>query len=131
MKFLKILAATALVVAASCGGDGGTSYGGTTGPTGGTTGGTQTGGGTNPVQTNAVGVGDDFFNPANIQVAVGTTVTWTWAATAVTHNVTFNDGVASGDKGAGANYSRTFSTAGTYNYHCTIHPTMTGSVLVQ
>jgi plastocyanin len=130
MKFLKSLAATALVIAASCGGDGGTSYGGTTGPTGGTTGGTQTGG-SNPVQTNAVGVGDDFYNPANIQVSVGTTVTWTWAATAATHNVTFADGVASGDKGAGANYTRTFSTAGTYNYHCTLHSVMTGSVIVQ
>src|SRR5437764_7354456 len=74
MKFFRCLAATAMVVAASCGG--GTDYGSVTG----TNGGTQNGGSTNPVQTNAVGVSDDFFSPINAQVAVGTTVTWTWAS---------------------------------------------------
>ena len=125
MKFFRCLAATAMVVAASCGG--GTDYGSVTG----TNGGTQNGGSTNPVQTNAVGVSDDFFSPINAQVAVGTTVTWTWASGASAHNVTFSDGPASGDKSGGASYSRTFNTAGTYNYHCTIHAGMTGSVIVQ
>lgn len=129
MKLFKYLAATALVVAASCGG--GSGYGSVTGTTGGTTGGTQTGGSTSPVQTNAVSVNDDFFSPANVQVSVGTTVTWTWASGATTHNVTFNDGTGSGDKNAGQSFSRTFSTAGTFNYHCTLHGGMTGSVVVQ
>jgi plastocyanin len=129
MKFVKTLAATALVVAASCGG-GGTGYA-TTGPTGGTTGGTQTGGSTGAVQTNAISVNNDFFAPITAQVAVGSTVTWTWASGASAHNVTFNDGPASGDKTSGDTYSRTFSTAGTFNYRCTLHGGMTGSVIVQ
>jgi plastocyanin len=126
MKFFRSLAVTAVVVAASCGG-GGTDYGLTTGPTGGV----QTGGSTAPVQTNAVGVSDDVFSPINAQVAVGTTVTWTWASGASTHNVTFSDGTSSGDKSAGATFSRTFNTAGTFTYSCTLHPGMGGSVVVQ
>lgn len=128
MKIFKGLAATALVVAASCGG--GTDYSSVTGTNTGTTGGTQTGSSA-PVQTNAVGVSDDFFTPVNAQVPVGTTVTWTWAGDATTHNVTFADGVSSGDKNANSVYSRTFSSAGTFSYRCTLHPGMTGSIVVQ
>ena len=129
MKFIKSLAATALVVAASCGG-GGTDYGSVTNPTG-TTGGTQTGGSTAPVMTNAISIGDDFFSPVNAQVPVGTTVTWTWGSGVATHNVTFADGASSGDKAGGATYSRTFTAAGTFTYRCTRPPSMTGSVIVQ
>jgi len=128
MKFLKCLAATVLVVAAGCGGGGG-DY--ATGPTGGTNGGTQTGGSTNPVQTNSVSVSDNFFSPLIAQVSVGTTVTWTWASGASAHNVTFGDGTGSGDKSGGASFSRTFNTTGTFSYHCTLHPGMDGSVIVQ
>ena len=132
MKFLKGLAATALVVAASCGGGGGDYFSGPSGQNpGGTSGGTQTGGSTSPVQTNAVSVSDNFFSPITAQVAVGTTVTWTWSSGASAHNVTFTDGQASGDKTGGATFSRTFNAAGTFTYHCTIHPGMDGSVIVQ
>jgi plastocyanin len=86
---------------------------------------------TAPTQTNAVAVGDDFFSPSSIQVAVGTTVTWTWANGAAQHNVTFGDGVASNTLVGGQSYSRTFSTAGTFAYVCTLHGSMTGSVLVK
>lgn len=84
-----------------------------------------------PVQTNAVQVANNLFSPANIQVAPGTTVTWSWPSGTDTHNVTFADGVNSGDKGAGAVFTRTFNTAGTFNYQCTLHGGMTGSVLVK
>lgn len=132
MKLLKCLAATALVVAASCGGGGSDYVSGPSGQNpGGTTGGTQTGGSTQPVQTNAVSVSDNFFSPVTAQVAVGTTVTWTWASGAAAHNVTFNDGQTSGDKSGGATFSRTFNAAGTFNYHCTLHSGMDGSVIVQ
>jgi plastocyanin len=123
MKFVKSLAAAALVVAASCGGSG-SGYGTITGTNGGSQSGT-------PVQTNAVSVNNDFFSPPAVQVAVGQTVTWTWVSGATAHNVTFSDGTASGDKTSGGSYSRTFNTAGTFSYHCTIHPGMTGSVTVQ
>ena len=131
MKFLKCLAATAMVVAASCGGGGSDYVSGPSGQNpGGTSGGTQTGGST-PVQTNSVSVSDNFFSPVAVQVPVGTTVTWTWASGASAHNVTFTDGQASGDKTGGATFSRTFNAAGTFAYHCTIHPGMDGSVIVQ
>jgi plastocyanin len=109
------LAAAAVVGAAACGSD----TTDTTSPAG------------PPVQTNQVSIGNNFFTAPSIEVPVGTTVTWTWEPGAVTHNVTFGDDASSGDKSAGATYSRTFATTGTFTYHCTIHPGMTGSVLVQ
>lgn len=88
------------------------------------------GGGGGPVATNQVTVSNDQFSPNAILVSTGSTVTWTWAQGAASHNVTFSD-QSSGDKSAGGTYSRSFATAGTYNYQCTIHPGMTGSVTVQ
>ena len=117
----------AVLVAAACGGGGGDSP---TSPGPGNPG-NPGGPSTSPQQTSSVSVGNNVFSPANIQVAVGTTVTWTWDASAVTHNVTFGDGVGSGDKGANATFTRTFSAAGTFQYQCTLHPGMAGSVLVK
>jgi len=131
MKFFRSLAATALVVAASCGGGGSDYVSGPSGQNpGGTSGGTQTGGTTSPVQTNAVTVNDNFFSPVAAQVSVGTTVTWSWASGVSAHNVTFADGQVSGDKTSGT-FSRTFNAAGTFTYRCTLHPGMDGSVIVQ
>ena len=69
-------------------------------------------------QGNSVTVGNNFFTPADLSVAKGTTVTWTWAAGAVEHNVTFDDGQHSATQSSGS-FPRTFSAAGTYPYHCT------------
>jgi plastocyanin len=78
-----------------------------------------------------VTVVNNSFDPASTTVSVGTKVVWTWNSGGVTHNVTFNDGPTSGNKSNGT-YERTFSTAGTYDYHCTIHgAAMSGSVKVQ
>jgi plastocyanin len=80
---------------------------------------------------NAVTVGNNFFSPVDLSVAVGTTVTWSWSPGAVQHNVTFDDGPASATQSAGS-YTRTFSAAGTFPYHCTIHgaAVMHGTVTV-
>ena len=125
----KHLLVIAMLAAAACGG------GGSDSPTnpGGTGNNNNPGGnpGGTPTATNAVTVGNNLFTPANIQVSPGTTVTWTWSPDAITHNVTFTDGPKSGDQGANATYSRTFSAVGTFNYSCTIHPGMNGSVLVK
>ena len=113
-----------LAVTASCGGstsDGG--YGGVTNP--------GTGGNTQPTQTTSVAVSDNQFSPASIQVATGATVTWTWAAGSSLHNVTFTSGTPSANLGANATFTRTFPTAGTFTYQCTLHPGMTGTVKVQ
>ena len=71
-------------------------------------------------QGKTVTVGNNFFSPADLSVATGTTVTWSWAAGAVEHNVTFDDGQHSATQSSGS-FPRTFSAAGTYPYHCTIH----------
>lgn len=109
-----------LAMAASCGGSSGT---GNTGPTGpGNPGGGST--------SNAIGVGDNFFSPAATTVAAGSTVTWTWNG-GNQHNVTFDDGAKSATQTSGT-YARTFTTAGSYAYHCTVHGSaMSGTVNVQ
>ena len=72
----------------------------------------------------------DAFSPASVDVAVGATVTWNFQAT---HNVTFAfaPGVPSdiSDTPSGS-AARTFTQAGTFNYQCTLHPGMTGTVIV-
>jgi plastocyanin len=65
-------------------------------------------------------VRNDFFDPAELEVAPGTTVVWAWASSGTVHNVTFDDGEESGNKGSGT-YARTFAAAGDFPYHCTIH----------
>jgi len=88
------------------------------------------GGGGGGGNGDAVTVGNNLFTPSALTVTVGTTVTWTWASGAVSHNVTFDDGVHSGTQSTGT-FSRTFTTAGTYQYHCTIHgAAMSGTITV-
>jgi len=75
--------------------------------------------------------GQDVFDPAQADVASGATVTFSWGG--VLHNVTWDNapsGAAnSGDKSTGT-YQVTINTAGTFNYHCTIHAGMSGSITV-
>jgi plastocyanin len=89
------------------------------------------GSGGNPPPAGAVSIANMSFSPASLTVYVGTTVTWT-NNDAMAHTVT-SDGSSfdSGNIAPGGKYSRTFSTAGSFPYHCTIHPTMTGTVTVK
>jgi len=127
---LMILSIAALPLLA-CGGGGSDS----TGP--GTTGGTNTGGtgGVVAVATNAVEMKNLSFTPSAIKVSAGATVTWTNSDVGTNHNVTFDAGA--NVAGAGVDFSSgTMSlvmptVAGTYNYHCTRHIGMNGSVQVQ
>jgi plastocyanin len=71
------------------------------------------------------------FSPATLTVAVGTTVTWTNQDSAG-HTVTADDGSwGSGNIARGETFSQTLSKAGTYAYHCAIHPNMKGTIIVQ
>jgi len=80
--------------------------------------------------TNAVSIMNMQFTPGSITVTAGTTVTWTNNDN-MTHNVTSNSGAfSSGNIEAGKTYSFTFNTKGTFPYTCTIHPGMTGTVIV-
>ncbi len=70
------------------------------------------------------------YQPANIQVRVGTTVTWT-NQNNVPHSVTFKNGLKdSGLLSQGQSFSYTFNTPGTYQYYCTVHPYMVATVTV-
>jgi plastocyanin len=82
-------------------------------------------------KTASVTIKDFEFTPASITVAVGSTVTWTNDGPS-THTVTADDGsFDSKDLAKGGTFSQTFQTAGTFSYHCSIHPFMTAKVIVQ
>jgi plastocyanin len=79
----------------------------------------------------AVTIKDFAFDPPQLEVAVGATVTWT-NQDGATHTVTGDNGeFDSGNLDTGKSFSFTFTTAGTYSYHCEIHPYMTATVVVK
>jgi len=75
---------------------------------------------------------DNFsFGPQTVTVPVGATVTWT-NHDDIPHTVVSTDGVfKSKVRDTDETFSYTFTKAGTYPYYCTIHPKMTGKVVVQ
>lgn len=75
---------------------------------------------------------DNFsFSPATITVTVGTTVTWI-NRDDIPHKVVSNDDVfKSKVLDTEEKFSYTFSKAGDYPYFCSLHPKMTGKVIVQ
>jgi plastocyanin len=75
---------------------------------------------------------DNFsFGPAALNVGVGTTVTWI-NHDDIPHTVVSNDGVfKSKVLDTDEKFSYTFTKAGTFPYFCSIHPKMTGKVVVQ
>lgn len=80
---------------------------------------------------NTVGIENFAYSPSTITVKVGDSVTWT-NKDGVGHSATaddnsFNTGVLSQNQSG----SVTFSKAGTYPYHCSVHPSMHGTVIVQ
>ena len=78
----------------------------------------------------SVTIANFSFSPASLTVSAGTTVTWT-NNDSTAHTVTLDDGsAASGDIAGGATFQHTFTTAGTFTYHCRIHPTMTATIVV-
>jgi plastocyanin len=91
---------------------------------------TNTGGTT----TNTVVIKNFAFSPASLTVTKGTKVTWVnndgpaHTVTATDNGNTFNSGtIAPG----GGTYSFTFTTVGDFNYKCSIHPQMLGTVHVK
>lgn len=87
-------------------------------------------GGAAAQESAAVSIVDFAFQPASVEIATGGTVTWTNTGQAP-HTVTADDGsFDSGTLSPGATFSQTFATAGTFTYHCNIHPQMTATVIV-
>ncbi len=84
----------------------------------------QQGGGTPAGAGNAVTIQNFAFNPITTTISTGQTVTWT-NMDSVPHTITSTTGVfSSGPISPGKTFSYTFNNAGTYEYSCTIHPTM-------
>ena len=84
-----------------------------------------------PVGTPAVSIAGFAFAPATITVTAGTTVTWTNDDSA-SHTVTADDGAFTSDTlASGAAFSQAFASPGTFAYHCAIHPSMKGTVIVR
>lgn len=93
-----------------------------------TTGGGAPGGGGPTIQVNMQGIA---FDPQTVTIKVGDTVNWT-NMDDVPHNATAVDNSWKTETfGKGGTGSVTFTTAGTFAYICTVHPNMTGTVIVQ
>jgi plastocyanin len=79
----------------------------------------------------ASALGRAAYNPGDLSIAVGTTVTWT-NADVVSHTSTSDaTGWNSGVIAPGGQFSFGFPAAGTFSYHCAIHPGMVGTVVVR
>jgi len=76
-------------------------------------------------------LGTRAFAPDQVEIAVGGTVTWT-NSDSVAHTSTSDQGSwDSGVVAPGGQFSSTYTTAGTFPYHCAIHPGMVGTITVR
>ncbi|HXK37982.1 MAG TPA: cupredoxin family copper-binding protein [Candidatus Paceibacterota bacterium] len=84
------------------------------------------------INSTEVSIVDYKFEPSPLTIKAGTKVTWTNNDT-VPHTVTSDAGTVlnSPRLAPGEKFSYTFSAAGSYDYHCTVHPMMKGGVVVQ
>lgn len=81
----------------------------------------------------AVNIQNFSFQPQNVTVNVGDAVTWTMEDANTQHTVTSDpngESFNSPTLNTGQTFSHTFGQAGTFNYHCNIHRSMTGTVTV-
>ena len=82
--------------------------------------------------TTTITVANNSFSPTPDTISAGT-ITFNWAANAITHNVTWLTGPStptnSGDMSANGTYSTTL-VAGDYTFHCTHHAGMNGAIHV-
>jgi plastocyanin len=84
-----------------------------------------------PQASNEVSIKGMAFNPATLTVPVNTTVKWT-NNDGITHTVTSDTNLFdSGNLASGNSFTFKFTSAGTYSYHCSIHPDMTATIIVQ
>ena len=131
MNTKNVCIALAMISVAACGGSGG----GTTAPKN-----NQPPGNT-PPPAGGISVTNNAFSPGSKTVTAGSAVNWSWntctggdgytGQTCVDHSVTFDDGTTSAIQDQGS-YTRTFTAAGTYAYHCSVHGAlMTGTITVQ
>jgi plastocyanin len=81
------------------------------------------------IEANTVTIENFAFNPGTLTIKLGTKVTWI-NQDSTTHKIkadTFN----SGDLGQGDKFTFTFTSKGSFDYSCSIHPSMTGKIVVE
>jgi plastocyanin len=117
----RFVAVAVLVVAlAACGGDDDATESG---------GGSGNGDGGRAPAANTVVLKGIEFRPSELTVSAGDTVTWEWDDGNIVHDVRF-DGFKSKLQNKGR-YEHAFDTAGTYDYTCSVHPQMDGTIIVE
>jgi plastocyanin len=85
----------------------------------------------NSMREAAVNIDNFSFTPSTITVSRGTTVRWT-NHDDIPHTVVSDDNsFRSKPLDTGDQFTYTFTKPGTYRYYCSIHPRMTGTVVVQ
>lgn len=82
-----------------------------------------------PVDTSAVSVIDDDFDPVAVTIPVDTEITWTWDAN-TDHNVIADNGDFESPTQREGTFSHTFNQPDTVAYRCTLHNGMDGLVVV-
>ena len=102
-----------------------------------TTGSLESGGISVSIVPNASTMGDKAYSPNSIEVKIGGGVTWSnddsQIHTATSGSVGSTDSGSVFDSGIlspGATFDFVFDKAGTYDYYCTLHPQMVGSINV-
>ena len=83
------------------------------------------------IPVGAQSLGTRAYMPDEINVATGSTVTWMNTDRESHTSTSDESGWNSGTIAPGGRFSFTFDRAGTFRYHCTIHPGMVGTVVVR
>lgn len=132
----RIISASLIVALAACGGSTGTGTYATSSNSGnGGYGGNGGGDNQNQPPANTINASPSLaFSPSTLTINAGDVVTFAFGS--VAHNVAFDNPNAAtptdiGGFNSNTSIARTFSTAGTYTFHCTIHPFMMGTVVVR
>lgn len=82
-------------------------------------------------EPNTVSMENLSFQPGALFISVGDEVTWTNNDSA-THTVVANDSSFQSEQlNSGSSFKNIFSKPGTYQYYCSIHPSMTGKIIVK
>ena len=86
----------------------------------------------NAVPAGAVSIDNFTFTPASLKVKAGTTVTWT-NKDDIPHGIASSDNAFKKSKALDTDdsYSFTFTTPGTFQFFCYIHPHMVGTIVVE
>lgn len=114
VRLAPILAVVALTAAAACGSDSVS----------------DTGGAVDDQEPNIVVLKDIAFKPGTISVKTGEKVTWQFEDKGIPHNVVAGDDSFKSDIKDAGTFQHIFDKAGTFDYSCTVHPGMNGTVKV-